>query len=162
MSAKERGKRFRSFISKARIDTIQVLLPGPAAGTELRRRLQAQNRVYSIKDVGWEYYDGNFPLFEPDPPMTAEEMQDSIKKIMGRFYRFTYFFMIAFHIFSFPAIIFFVHNIQAGWKRWHRRWRNSILRFGGWVIVKEWMTAFKKDPFPDKLQRAKKHLRASR
>ncbi|MFH1877103.1 MAG: radical SAM protein [Candidatus Omnitrophota bacterium] len=46
MSAGERVKRFRAFISKARIDTIQVLMPGPLAGTELRKRLQ--NRTECI------------------------------------------------------------------------------------------------------------------
>ncbi|MFA5388803.1 MAG: radical SAM protein, partial [Candidatus Omnitrophota bacterium] len=83
MSAEERVKRFRAFISKAKIDTIQVLLPGPLAGTELRKRLEKHNRIYPIEDIGWEYYDGNFSLFEPDEPMSPEDMQAAAKKIMG-------------------------------------------------------------------------------
>ena len=159
MSAKERVKRFRQFIRKAKIDTIQVLLAGPLPGTELRHRLAAQNRIYSIQDVGWEYYDGNFPLFEPDEPMSAEEMQNSVRKIMGKFYQFKYMFMIGLNIFSFPAIIFFLHNVKLGWRRWYRPWRNALSRFGGWIIMKRWASQFKKDTFLERLQKAKEHLK---
>jgi len=159
MSAKERIKRFKSFIYRSKIDTIQILLPGPLPGTELRRRLVRQNRVYPLEDVGWEYYDGNFPLFEPDEPLTAEEMQASIRKIMGKFYQFKYMFIIGLHIFSFPALIFFLHNIQLGWRKWYRPWRNNLVRFGGWIIMKQWISQFRKDNFSQRLQRAKEHLR---
>ncbi|UCH12440.1 MAG: B12-binding domain-containing radical SAM protein [Candidatus Omnitrophota bacterium] len=156
---KERIKHFKNFIRKAKIDTIQVLLPVPLPGTELRHRLQKQKRIYSTQDVGWEYYDGNFPLFEPDEPMTAEEMQSSIMKIMGKFYQFKYMFIVGLHTFSFPALIFSLHNIKSGWKRWYRPWRNHLLRFGGWIIMKAWISAFKKGTFSQKLQKAKEHLK---
>jgi radical SAM superfamily enzyme YgiQ (UPF0313 family) len=159
MSAKERIKHFKNFIKQTKIDTVQVLLPVPLAGTELRERLQKQNRIYSTRDVGWEYYDGNFPVFEPDEPMTAEEMQASMRKIMSKFYRFKYMFMAILHIFSFPALIFFLHNIKSGWKRWYRSWRNDLMRFSGWIIMKGWTTEFKKGTFPQKLRQAKKHLK---
>jgi len=158
MSAKERAKRFRQFISKAKIDTIQVLLAGPLPGTELRHRLAEQNRIYRIEDVGWEYYDGNFPLFEPDEPMSAEEMQLSARKIMGKFYQFKYMFMLGMNIFSFPAIIFFLHNVKLGWRKWYRPWRNNLARFGGWVILKGWTLQFKKGIFSQKLKKAQEHL----
>ncbi|MFA6217774.1 MAG: radical SAM protein [Candidatus Omnitrophota bacterium] len=158
MSISQRIKRFKSFIKKARIDTIQILLPTPLPGTELRHRLGDQNRLYSFQDVGWEYYDGNFPLFEPDEPMTAEEMQFSNRKIMGRFYHFKYVFMIALNIVSFPALVFFLHNIKLGWQKWYRPWRNDLIRFGGWIVMKRWATQFKKDAFLERLQKAKKHL----
>ncbi|MFH0771175.1 MAG: radical SAM protein [Candidatus Omnitrophota bacterium] len=158
MPIKERIKHYRKFISKAKIDTIQMLLPVPLPGTELRERLKKQNRIYPVEDVGWEYYDGNFPLFEPDGPMTTEEMQGAVKKIMGRFYEFKNLFMIGLNIFFFPAIIFFLHNIEAGWKRWYRSWRNYLIRFGGWLTMKEWLARYKKDSFSEKLQNAKKHL----
>ncbi len=160
MSAKERVKRFKSFIKKAKIDTVQILLAGPLPGTELRRRLTMQNRIYPVQDVGWEYYDGNFPLFEPDAPMTAEEMQDSVRKLMGRFYQFKHLFMIAFNIISFPALVFFLHNIRLGWRKWYRPWRNDLLRFGGWIVMKKWASQFKKDTFLERLQKAKEHLKA--
>lgn len=159
MPVKERIKRYRKFIRKARLDTIQILLPVPLPGTELRDRLKKQNRIYPVEDVGWEYYDGNFPLFESDEPMTTEEMQEAVKKIMGRFYEFKYMFMIGLNIFSFPTMIFFLHNIKLGWKRWYRPWRNYLLRFGGWLTMKEWLTKYKKDMFSEKLQNAKKHLK---
>ncbi len=162
MPVKERIKRYRKFIKKAKIDTIQILLPVPLPGTELRTRLKKQNRVYPVQDVGWEYYDGNFPLFEPDEPMTTEEIQGAVKKIMGRFYEFKYVFMIVLNIFSFPAMIFFLHNIERGWRRWYRPWRNHLLRFGGWLTMKEWLSRYKKDTFSEKMQKAKEHIRVSR
>jgi radical SAM superfamily enzyme YgiQ (UPF0313 family) len=159
MSANERVKRFRQFIRKAKIDTIQVLLAGPLPGTELRHRLTKQNRVYPIEDVGWEYYDGNFPLFEPDEPMSAEEMQTSVRKIMGKFYQFKYMLLIGFNVFSFPSLIFFLHNIKLGWRIWYRPWRNTLARSGGWIVMRRWVSAFKRDMFLQKLRKAKEHLK---
>lgn len=159
MSAKERVRRFKNFIRKAQIDTIQVLLPTPLSGTDLRHRLVTENRLYSLQDVGWEYYDGNFPLFEPDEPMSAEEMQASIKKIMGKFYQFKYMFMVALNIFSFPTLVFFLHNIKSGWRKWYRPWRNDLVRFGGWMIMRQWSKQFKKDAFLDRLQKARERLK---
>lgn len=159
MSAKERVKHFKKFIRKAKIDTVQILLPTPLPGTELRARLAKQNRIYPLEDVGLEYYDGNFPLFEPDAPLTAQEMQESIRKIMGKVYQFKYMFMIGLHVFSFPALIFFFYNIKLGWRKWYRAWRNDVVRFGGWIIMKNWAGQFKKDPFLTKLQKAKEHLK---
>jgi radical SAM superfamily enzyme YgiQ (UPF0313 family) len=159
MPVRERVKHFRKFISKAKIDTVQVLLPVPLPGTRLRRRLERQNRIYPNHDVGWEYYDGNFPLFEPDEPMSAEEMQSSIKKIMGKFYQFRNMFGVAVSIFSFPALVFFIHNIRLGWSIWYRTWRNHLIRFGGWITMRKWTSEFKKDGFPRKLQKAREHLK---
>jgi radical SAM superfamily enzyme YgiQ (UPF0313 family) len=158
MAAKDRIRRIKSFIRDAKIDTIQVLLPVPLPGTELRHRLERQKRVYPVQDVGWEYYDGNFPLFEPDEPMSAEEMQASIRNIMGRFYQFKYMFMIGMHILSFPALIFFLHDIKSGWKKWYRPWRNHLIRFGGWLTMRGWTREFKKDKFSEKLQEAARRL----
>jgi radical SAM superfamily enzyme YgiQ (UPF0313 family) len=158
---KERVKRFRDFIKKAKIDTIQVLLPVPLPGTELRDRLEKEGRVYPMTDIGWQYYDGNFPLFEPDGPLTAQELQSSIYKIMGKFYKLKYMFMLGYHIFSFPALVFFLHNIKKGWRIWYRSWRNALIRFGGWAVLKGWMKAFKTSNFSDRLREAQKHLRHS-
>ena len=130
----------------------------PLPGTELTRRLKDQNRVYARDIIGWQYYDGNFPLFEPDEPMTAEQMHLCAKKIMGRLYRFKYMFLIALHTFSFPAIIFFLHNLRLGWQKWYRPWRNSLIRFGGWMILKKWNLAFRQNKFSQKLQSAHQHL----
>lgn len=161
MSAKKRVKHFKTFIRKAKMDTVQILLPVPLPGTRLRQRLQEQNRIYPVTDVGWEYYDGNFPLFEPDEPLSAEEMQSSMKKIMGKFYQFKYMFLVGIKIFSFPGVIFFFHNIRTGWKKWYRRWRNYLIRFGGWITLKKWTSQFRKDNFLYKLHKAQEHLRTT-
>ena len=111
MDAEERISRYKWFIRKAKIDTVQLLLPVPLPGTELRERLKREHRIYPINDVGWEYYDGNFPVFQPDEPMTAEDMQFAFREIMGKFYQFRYMFMIGLNIFLLQAMIFFLHNI---------------------------------------------------
>jgi len=159
MPVKERVKHFRRFIKRAKIDTVQVLLPVPLPGTQLRHRLQRQNRIYPTDCVGWEYYDGNFPLFEPDEPLSAEQMQRSVKQIMGRFYQFKYMFLIAVSIFSFPGLVLFLHNFELGWRRWYRTWRNRLIRFGGWITIRRWTLQFRNADFSQKLQEAKEHLR---
>ncbi len=159
--AAERANRYRHFIHKAKIDTVQILLPVPLPGTQLRHRLQEQNRIYPLEDIGWEYYDGNFPIFEPDEPLTAGQIQRSAKKIMGRFYQFKYMFLVALNIFSFPTLIFFFHNIQLGWRKWYRSWHNYLTRFVGWLTFRKWTLEFKKNNFLQKLQNAQHHLRTN-
>jgi len=160
MSARERVGQFRRFIKKSHLDTVQVLLPVPLPGTELTRRLREDGRIYSTDYVGWEYYDGNFPLFEPDEPLTAEEMQASIRKIMGRFYRRRQMFSVGIHILSFPVILFWLHDIKAGWRLWLRRWWKSVFGFGGSRILKKWTGDLKKGAFPQKLAEAERDLRS--
>ena len=155
MTAQERVKRYRQFIRKARLDTIQILTPIPLPGTQLRERLKRQNRIYPLNEVGWEYYDGNFPIFEPDAPLSAEEMQFSARKVMASFYRFQYFFKIGLNILLFPGLVFFLGNIKLGWRKWYRPWRNDLVRSMGWIIIKKWNWNFQKDRFFEKLQSAK-------
>jgi len=158
MSEKERVKRFKKFIHKARLDTIQVMLPIPLPGTQLRERLKKENRIYPRNDVGWEYYDGNFPVFHPDEPMTSKEMQKASMEIMSRVFRFKNMFMVGINVLIFPWIIISPHNIKHGWRRWYRFWRQSIVRFGGWILMKKWTKAFRKGKFLDKIELAEKHL----
>jgi radical SAM superfamily enzyme YgiQ (UPF0313 family) len=159
ISPAERVRLFRTFIRKARLDTIQVLLPIPLPGTELADRLAAQNRILPLDYIGWEYYDGNFPLFLPDEPLTPKDMQSAIRKIMGRFYRFRSMFAIGLNVLSFPAIIFSLFSIKIGWRKWYRLWRNNLLRFGGWIVIKRWTSDFKRGTFMGKLTRAEQRLR---
>jgi radical SAM superfamily enzyme YgiQ (UPF0313 family) len=154
----ERVKRFRRFIRKAKIDSIQVLLPVPLPGTALRQRLDQQHRVYPTQDVGWEYYDGNFPLFEPDAPMTAQEMQRAVKAIMRWFYRFQYMFLVAASILTFPALAFSLHRLSLGWRKWYRRWQSRLIRFGGWITIRKWTSDFQRSGFLQKLQMARRRL----
>lgn len=157
LSVQERVRRFRSFIRKARLDTIQVLMPVPLPGTEMTDRLAASGRIFSRDCVGWEYYDGNFPLFQPDEPLTPEDLQWALRKIMGRFYRFRDMFVVARNVLIFPAMIFSLWNIKLGWRKWYRVWRNALLRFGGWIILRRWVAEFDKGIFTEKLARAKRH-----
>ncbi len=162
LSSEERVRHFRRFIRKARLDTIQVLLPVPLPGTELTERLAREGRIFPKDIVGWEYYDGNFPLFKPDEPLTAEEMHAAIRKINGRFYRFRYMFVVGLNVLAFPAMIFSVFNLSVGWHRWYRSWRNALIRFGGWIIVRKWTAAFKRSTFPQRMAQAKERLQSRR
>ncbi|MHC4518274.1 MAG: B12-binding domain-containing radical SAM protein [Planctomycetota bacterium] len=162
MPAAQRARAFKRFIRKARIDTVQVLLPVPLPGTALRERLDRQDRIYPTEDVGWEYYDGNFPLFEPDEPLTPEEMHRAAKRVMGRVYRFRYMFLVAASILSFPALLFSLGNLRAGWRRWYHRWASRLIRFGGWITIRKWTAAFRKGDFRQKLHDARGHLTLTR
>jgi radical SAM superfamily enzyme YgiQ (UPF0313 family) len=158
MSADERVWRFRRFIRVSRLDTIQVVLPIPLPGTELTDRLTAENRVFPRSYIGWEYYDGNFPLFKPDEPLTPEDMQLAARKIMGRFYRFRYMFAIGANILIFPAMLFSLWNIKFGWRKWYRNWRNDLVRFGGWIIIRRWTSHLRRGSFSTKLKQASESL----
>lgn len=158
LSVRERVRRFRRFIRHAKIDTVQVLLPTPLPGTALRRRLQQQNRIYAVEDVGWEYYDGNFPVFEPDAPLTALEIQQASRQIMRRVYRFRHLLYVVGNILLFPSLAFYLHNLRLGWGRWYRSWRNNLIRFGGWVTMRKWISDFGKGDFPHRLQIARQRL----
>ena len=160
MPVEQRVKEFRHFIRKSQLDTIQVMLPVPLPGTALTERLAAENRIFSHECIGWEYYDGNFPLFMPDAPLTPRDMQRSIRKIMGRFYRFRNMFVIGRNILIFPALFFALGDIRLGWRIWYRTWRNGLVRFGGWMIFHQWVSQFSQGRFGEKLHRAEE-LRSS-
>ncbi len=142
---------FRRFIRQARIDTVQVLLPVPLPGTELTERLAAQHRLYPRELVGWEYYDGNFPLFEPDPPLKAEDLQRGAFRIMGRFYRFWHLFAVGLDVLIFPSLVLWLHDLRFGWSWWYRNWHDHLMRFGGWVIVRRWTAQFRTGGFAQRL-----------
>ena len=156
------GAKYKHCSLDPKIDTIQILLPVPLPGTELRNRLNKQQRIYSTQDIGWEYYDGNFPTFEPDEPMTAQDLQASIIKLMGKFYQFKYMFLVGLHVFLFPSLIFFLYNIKLGWRKWYRLWRNTLTRFGGWIIMKGWTQEFKKGAFIQRLRDAQENLKQAK
>jgi radical SAM superfamily enzyme YgiQ (UPF0313 family) len=105
MDAKKRIKHFRKFFRKARLDTVQVLLPVPLPGTALRARLDLEKRVLPNSNIGWEYYDGNFPIIVPDLPLTPENMHKSIVSLMKGFYRFRHIFGVTLHTLRFPLAI---------------------------------------------------------
>ena len=157
MSAQERVGHFRRFIRKARLDTVQVLLPIPLPGTELTDRLEKAHRIFPTDGVGLEYYDGNFPLFQPDDPMTPEDMQASVQRIMRGFYGPRHLLAVAIRVIAFPAIALWLHNIGVGWQKWYRGWWRSLYRTGGWLLLRKWIAAFRKDGFLGKLAEAKRN-----
>lgn len=155
MGARERARHFRRFIRRAGLDTVQVMLPIPLPGTELTARLKKANRIYSTESVGLQYYDGNFPVFRPDEPMTPEEMQEAVQSIMHGFYGSRHLLAVAMQILSLPAILLWLHDIGGAWQKWRRRWATSTYRSGGWLLLRKWTAAFKKDGFRTKLAAAK-------
>jgi len=90
--------------------------------------------------------------------MTPEEMQNSIKVIMGQFYRFRHMFQVGLNILSFPVVLLYLHNIRKGWWKWYRGWRNNLKKFGGWMIVRGWLAKLRQDNFSNKLCEAKGNL----
>jgi anaerobic magnesium-protoporphyrin IX monomethyl ester cyclase len=167
----ERAERFHSFIKKAKLDTVQIMITIPLPGTELRERLDKENRIYPLEKIGWEYYDGQFPLFKPDQGISPEELQLTVGKIMQKFYHFQNFWKLVRNIlFHFPGIVFTssltillgrVNIIRSAFNTWKRKYfRNYILRFGGHIVAKQWFKNFKKSSFPVKLEEAKMILAA--
>ena len=132
------------------------MLPIPLPGTELTDRLAKANRIFSTEVVGLEYYDGNFPVIQPDAPLTASEMQASVQEILRRFYGPRHLLAVALHILTFPAMAQRLHNFGAGWQGWYRKWMASLLRSGGWLLLRKWTAAFRKDGFLNKLAQAER------
>ncbi|MBN2641526.1 MAG: radical SAM protein [Victivallales bacterium] len=153
ISLKQRIDSYWRFIRKARIDTIQILLPVPLPGTELTKRLKDSGRIFPLDKIGWEFYDGNFPLFIPDPPLRPEDMFVASGKLMKRFYRFRNMFYAGFNIIFFPMIIFPSFNLKSGWKRWYKSWRNNLWKFIGWNILRKWTIKFDKEEFLERVDK---------
>ncbi len=160
---------FIEFIKKAKIDTIQILLTIPLPGTELRKRLIKENRIFSTDKVGWEYYDGQYPLFMPDDGIQPEEMQKIVGGLMGKFYNLSNLWKIVKNILiNFPVIVCTsaftivigkVEYIKSAFNIWYKKYfRNYSLRFGGYLIAKNWVKNFRKDMFLEKLGTAKEEL----
>jgi len=162
----KKTRHFHTFIKKAKIDTLQILLTAPLPGTELRKRLEKEGRIYSREHIGWEYYDGQFPLFEPDDNITPEELQKAAKRIMSKVYspgRLVE--IIIYIIIHFPFMVFLptvsivtfrVKYIIKAFIRWKQVYfRNSLARFGGYILFKKWMKKFNKDKFLDSLSRTR-------
>ncbi|MBN1865047.1 MAG: B12-binding domain-containing radical SAM protein [Victivallales bacterium] len=147
---------FLSFIRRSKLDTIQILLPVPLPGTELTQRLHKEGRIFDRKYIGWEYYDGNFPLFVPDKPMTPDQMHHAVKTLMSRFYRFRSMFFVGLDLMIFPSLVFSLWNLPYGWHKWRRGWRNNLVQFGGWIVMKRWKSAFSKGDFQERLSTAEK------
>ena len=85
-SLKERAEEFLDFIKRSKVDTIQVMKPVPLPGTMLRKRLEAENRIFPQNLVGWDKYDGNWVCFQPDEGISARDLQNFSTWIMRKVY----------------------------------------------------------------------------
>ena len=113
-------------------------------------------RILPRDMIGWEYYDGNFPLFIPDKPLTTRDLYLSHKALMSRFYSFRHFFALILSIICFPLIIF---NLRRGRSSWYTAWQRNLWRFFGWIILRKWSVNLSKNNFPVKLGLAEKKLK---
>jgi len=87
LTARQRADRYLDFTRRTRLDTIQVMTAVPLPGTDLARRLSEAGRIYPLDEVGWDKYDGNWVVFEPDGGTSAAALQEEATRIMREFYR---------------------------------------------------------------------------
>ncbi len=159
VSLQQRMNSFSNFIKH--LDTAQILLPVPLPGTELTERLDSEGRLYHLD---YQYYDGQFLLFEPDEGIDARELQHSVITLMSGFYRPGYLVkLINAVLIFFPSIVFpraatlltfRARYIVRGFRSWyHKHFRNNAIRFAGSFIVRKWKSYFRKSDFTDQLER---------
>jgi radical SAM superfamily enzyme YgiQ (UPF0313 family) len=160
-SLEERVQAYRRFLRKAKLDTVQVLHAVPLPGTGLRRRMEEEGRLLPLEEIDWEYYDGNFPLIQPDPPMEPEEVQDATLKIMRGFYRFHAMFVVVLRLLLFPLAMLPLINLRSRFMAWYRPWRRDLLGFAGWSLIHKWKKRFRHSPFRKKLRHALERRRSS-
>ena len=67
MPLRKKAKRYNQFIKKAKIDSFQIFKAIPLPGTDLRRRLEMENRIFPLEMVNWDRYDGLWLCYDPKP-----------------------------------------------------------------------------------------------
>jgi hypothetical protein len=149
ISAEEIIKRYKRFIRKARLDSVQTLLPIPLLKTGLRARLEKEGRVLPLEVAPYNAYDGTLALIIPDRNISLEEFQEIPLEVMEWFYSRSYMRWI-WRFCVFPIDIF------KGWKRLCRGWTREGIRYLGANIVKKWHQRKEKDPL---IQRIKDYLK---
>ncbi len=140
---------FRKFIRKASLDSVQMIHPVPFAGTDLRRRLEKEGRIFPLELVPWSRYDGSYVCFEPDN-MTLRELQETPIRLMSRFYDPLSFFRIPLRTISFP-----VDYLIRGWRNWYRDWYRDVVKYGGHRLIQRWQRRQAKDGFIERLEEYK-------
>lgn len=147
ISAKEIIKRFGKFIRKAAPDTVQILLPFPIVGTDMRRRLEEEGRIFPLELVPWSKYDGSYPCFKPDN-LTLREFQEIPVKLMSRFYNPLSFIRIPLKTIYFP-----IDCLIRGWGNWYRDWYRDVIKYGGHLLIQRWRKKQESNGFIEKLER---------
>ncbi len=146
LSAKEIIERFREFIRNAHPDSVHVMLAGPAVGTDLRKRLEKNGRLFPLSIVPWNKYNGRFVCFKPDKNMSVRELQGIPFKIMGRFYDFWSFVRIS------RIIIFPIDCLIRRWKPGHRSWYKDAVKSGGYLLMRRWKRKQQVNQFIEELE----------
>jgi radical SAM superfamily enzyme YgiQ (UPF0313 family) len=154
LSIRAMAKRFRIFIRKAKISSIQILRPVPLVGTRFRKRLEKAGRIPPLDVVRWGCYDGSWVCFISDDVDEAE-LQEYPLELMSQFYPSGR-IRIVLRTLSFP-----IHYLITGWDPWYYRWWRQIVRHGAHGIIKRWREQHDTKGHLDRLARFKKRTRQS-
>ncbi|MEI8344646.1 MAG: radical SAM protein [Candidatus Omnitrophota bacterium] len=101
------------FAIKHKIDTIQMTILTPFPGTKVYDDLESEKRIFT-RD--WSLYDGQHVVFNPKL-LSARELQANVTKAYTHYYSL------------FKSCLLLCKL----------RFRNAMLRFMGYVIVKQWV-----------------------
>lgn len=154
LGVQEMAQRFKIFIREARISSIQVLHPVPLVGTDLRARMEKEERIFPLHLVPWSKYDGNYACFSPDN-MSLAEFQETPIRIMRWFYSSGSFLKIPLRTIAFP-----IHYLFRGWRHWYDGWWREVVRYGGHRLVMRWQKRYNAGKFISRLEdfKTKKYL----
>ncbi|MFW5828657.1 MAG: B12-binding domain-containing radical SAM protein, partial [Planctomycetota bacterium] len=147
LGLEERIRAFRRFFRQSRIDTIQVLLAIPLPGTPFRERMLREDRVVQGEGVGWEHYDGTYPLAHPDAPLTIADLHQAQNRLMGGFYRFNSLIGLLGYTVALPLLAPYL-TWRGRWQGWRRGWRNHLVSMAGSLVLSRWRREFRHSCFP--------------
>lgn len=102
-----------AFAIKQKIDTIQMMILTPFPGTKVYDELAGQERIFS-RD--WSLYDGQHVVFKPKL-LSAKQLQMNVLRAYVKFYSLR----------KSVSLLMKMH------------FRNALLRFMGYRIVKQWL-----------------------
>ena len=168
-SLAEYKKVFWKFIKKSGINSLQLLLAIPLPGTRLRERLKKNNQLFSIEQIGWQYYDGQYPLYYQSKSFLPQEVQTAMGHLMKKFYKRGFLVRCIKNItFDFPLIIFpsaltiifgRISFIRKAFRFWYGRlFSNNVICLGGLHILRGWFRSYRKGNFPEILKSAQLSL----
>jgi hypothetical protein len=72
------------------VDSLHLSLAVPVPGSALRRRLQKDKRLLPVDIIGWQYYDGQHPLYLPEN-CSPTELLEALKIAKEHFQGWTRF-----------------------------------------------------------------------
>ncbi|MBU1597407.1 MAG: B12-binding domain-containing radical SAM protein [Nanoarchaeota archaeon] len=91
LTLKQKAKEYARFFGKARIDTIQVFNAVPLPGSDLRYKLEHENRIPPLDVIGWDKYDGLFLCYVPEKGLDVFELQNFPLALMKKRYSGNFF-----------------------------------------------------------------------